>query len=329
MKKSLLALVLFIFSSPAFSQLKPLPKEIFEPPVSDYPSNQYGKVAVVQWAPSLPTPLGVNKAQAENYKQGNRQILEAYIREAASKGAKLIITPEFAIVGYPDIPELPSEEDEFRNREDIEPYVETVPGESTAFFSKLAKELGVYIHVGFAEVGQKDDLYRNVVVVINDQGEILTKFHKINLYQGETEFLVPGLKPVYYEHPTFGKIGLAICADIYSSMPMDHYSKNKIEVIALSTSWAQWNSGMNTFVSAAKRGNFYVLAANQNFFPDSGVINPDGSLQSHIRQSDGVAYGYLPLKKVAKVQNKKTDDSGNSSYKSPPKQKKPSAKTKK
>jgi hypothetical protein len=54
---------------------------------------------------------------------------------------------------------------------------------------------------------------------------------------------------------------------------------------------------MSAFQSGARRVGAYVLAANQHYFPDSGVINRDGTKQSHIRQTKGIAYGYLPRTK--------------------------------
>jgi hypothetical protein len=90
---------------------------------------------------------------------------------------------------------------------------------------------------------------------------------------------------------------MIICADVYSSSPMEQYA-GQVDALALSTSWAAMNSGMSSFRSGARRTRAYVLAANQTYFPDSGVINPDGTDQSHIRQSTGVAYGYLPYSRA-------------------------------
>ncbi len=280
----------------ASEKVKPI-KEVREP-APPKKSGEYDKVAVVQWAPSMSAPIGVTKQEAEEFKQGNRETLAEYIREAAANGAKLVVTPEFAVLGYPDIPELPDEEDEYRNHDDIRPYVEKVPGgESTKFFSKLAKELGVYLHIGFAEVegDPKNNKFYNVVVAIDDKGKVIGKYHKINLFELENEFLLPGEDIFTYDSP-WGKMGIIVCADVYSSFPMDEYKRVGVDVLALSTSWAQMNSGMGMFKDGAKRVGAYMLAANQNYFPDSGVINPDGTNQSHIRQSDGVAYGYLPRK---------------------------------
>jgi predicted amidohydrolase len=154
-----------------------------------------------------------------------------------------------------------------------------------------------YLHVGFAQVvgDPRNNKFYNFVVVIDPKGKNVGKYHKINLFELENEFLQPGKEIFTYDSP-WGKIGVIVCADVYSGFPMDDYKSAGVDVLALSTSWAQMNTGMNSFTAGAERVGAYLLAANQNYFPDSGVINPDGSKQSHIRQSDGVAYGYLPRK---------------------------------
>jgi predicted amidohydrolase len=116
----------------------------------------------------------------------------------------------------------------------------------------------------------------------------------MNLYQLENQFLSAGTEPVTFESP-FGKIGLLICADVYSFQPLEAYRRAGVKVLSLSTSWAQMNTGMGYFKRAAQQLGAYLLAANQPYYPDSGVVNPDGSNQSHIRQTTtGIAYGYLP-----------------------------------
>lgn len=275
-------------------KLKPI-KEVFEPTAPRDLKN-FMKVAVVQWAPYGSADINATPEEAEAYKQENREALAEYIREAAKNGAKMVITPEFGIVGYPDIPNVPDEDDNFRNRKDIAPFVEKADGPTAKYFSALAKELKVYIHVGFAEVDPKTDKYYNTAIAVDPKGKIVAKFRKANLYKTEEDFLEHGTKISTYTSPV-GKVGLIICADVYSSFPMNDYANAKVDVLALSTSWAQMNTGMSHFVSGAKWVRSYLLAANQRYFPDSGVINPDGKKQSHIRQSVGVAYGYIPLKK--------------------------------
>jgi predicted amidohydrolase len=292
-----LAISTMAFTSFANAKIEPI-TETFEPPAADYPLDKWGKVAVVQWAMSdsiLPGPQATPE-YAEGIKQGARLMLEKYIREAAANGAKLVITPEFGILGYPDIPDKPPEEDEFQSPTEIAPYVESIPGGTTSkFFSALAKELKIYLHVGLAEVDLGSNKYYNTVVAFNPDGDIVAKYHKANLFELESQFLTPGTDPGFYDSP-WGKIGIVICADIYGNFPMNIYRLLNFPVLAMSTSWSSPNSGMDAFIKGARQNGSYLLAANQNYFPDSGVVNPDGTVQSHIRQSDGVAYGYLPYK---------------------------------
>jgi predicted amidohydrolase len=270
--------------------LEPI-QEIIEPK-GIFPPERFGKVAVVAWNRTEPTPIEVAQEVADAFKQETRKQLETLIRQAAEKGAELIVTPEFGLVGYPDIPELPSEEDEFRSPEDIRPYVETVPGPSTEYFGRIAQELRVTLQIGLAEVDPKNGRYYNVAVALGPQGQLLAKYRKIELYQGEKHFLYPGSGISTYPSP-FGKVGMIICADVYSGNPMNQYRSSGVELMALSTSWAQWNTGMQHFQSGARWVRTPLLAANQMYFPDTGVINADGRNQSHIRQTSGIAYGYL------------------------------------
>lgn len=290
MKKTSWIFGVVIFGRLLYGDLIPI-QEIFEPSGS-FEQDKYGKVAVLAWNQSQPTPLGVSKSEAEKFKQRNREILADYVREAVEKGAELVLTPEFSIVGYPSHEGIPAEEDNFQNRGEVAPYVESIPGPSIRYFSNLAKELKIYLHIGFAEVDSRTKKYFNTVVALDPQGKIVAKYRKIHLFKVETKFLDEGDKPVTYQSP-FGKIGIVICSDIYSPFPMDDYKKMKLGILALSTSWAQWNTGMSSFKAGAKWVNAYVLASNQMYFPDSGVINPDGTNQSHLRQSSGLAYGYV------------------------------------
>jgi predicted amidohydrolase len=295
-KPALVCFGLLAFALPALSHgedMQPI-QEVFEP-AGNFDPHAYGKVAVVQWNRSDSTPLGVTPDQAEAFKMESRKQLERYVREAASKGAEWVITPEFSIVGYPEIPDMPPEEMDFRNPDDIRPYVESVPGPSTDYFGKIAAQLHIYLNIGLAEADPVTHAFYNTVVVLGPKGQIVAKYRKINLFELENKFLSAGSELTTFDSP-FGKVGIIICADVYSSFPMEQYREAKLDVLQLSTSWARMNSGMPAFQSGATRVHAYLLAANQHYFPDSGVVNPDGSLQSHIRQSKGVAYGYLPRK---------------------------------
>jgi predicted amidohydrolase len=279
------ALVAQLPTANAATAVQPI-EEIFTP-VQTYDPTVYGKVAVLQWNPPGSTPLGVSDEAAENYKQKNREALAAFIRQAAQNGARLVVTSELVIDGYPY--------EDYQTRADLTAYVETIPGPSTAYFSQLARELKIWIHVGLAEVDRSTSKFYNAAVVLSPEGTIVAHYRKRNLFKEESNYFTPGNSIATYQSE-FGKIGVLICADVYSLIVIPQYKLAGVDVLSMGASWVEPNTGMGYFGRAAEIVGSFFLAANQMYAPDSGVINPDGSLQSHIRQSSGLAYGYLPLK---------------------------------
>lgn len=271
--------------------VEPIP-EFTEPAIKPDPT-LYGKIAVLQWAPPV-SPIGITAEQAQQIKMRNSEYLVYFIDQAIANGAVMVVTSEMGVVGYPDIPELPSADDNFRNREDIWPYLEAVPnGPTTKYFSEIAKNRHIYIQFALAEYDAETDRLYNTAVLVDNEGRFVGKHRKQQLFELENNYFTPGTDFNVFQTP-FGPMGLLICADVYNSQLLSFYRSKGVKVLSLSTSWAQYNTGMLYFRRAAGTVGAHLLAANQPYFPDSGVVNPDGSLQSHIRQTDGLAYGYLP-----------------------------------
>jgi predicted amidohydrolase len=251
------------------------------------------KVAVVSFSPPQDAPVNVSQSVINRYKDETAGALEAHIRTAASNGARLIVTPEFGTVGYPATPGLPPEEQEFQNRDEIQPYVETMSGKTVKRFGSLANELNVWLVIGFAEHETSTDRYFNTLVGFNPEGKVVRKYRKIHLFEGETKFLSAGDSRSYFD-TEFGRVGMFTCYDIHFGNPAgDLVSKDHAEIIAFGTSWVGKN-GMSVFRQFAESHHVYMLAANHTYFPDSGVISPDGEIQSHT-QADGPVYGYVEI----------------------------------
>lgn len=88
-----------------------------------------------------------------------------------------------------------------------------IPGEYSDMICGWAKEFGIYICVGLTERRPDNKLY-NTALLINDEGEILIKYHKINLISVEQPYYEVGDVLKVVDSP-WGKIGLNICADNY------------------------------------------------------------------------------------------------------------------
>jgi agmatine deiminase len=127
------------------------------------------------------------------------------VKEAAAAGADIICLPEL-----------------FRTRyfprhigTDAFSLAETVPGESTILFSKLAKEHEVVIIVPVYEKAH-DGRYYNSAVVINADGAISTPYHKNHIPQDpgffEKGYFYPG-NSYQVVATQFGRIAVLICYD--------------------------------------------------------------------------------------------------------------------
>lgn len=272
-------------------------------PRGKFSEKEFVKVAAIAFTPPGSAPVDVSQREVDQFKRRSADLMEEHIRDAAKNGARFVVTPEFGIIGYPDIPGLSDEEDEFQSREQIRPYVEPINGPTVRRFSTLAKELNIYLIIGIAEVSGRS--YYNTLVAIGPNGRTLETYRKINLFEGETNFLSAGNRRVTFD-TEFGRIGMMTCYDIHFDNPAtEMITRDHANVIAFATSWVG-RGGMHEFQSFARDNEVYFVAANHTYFPDSGIINPDGTAQSHLHSGDGPVYGYLPLTKTKKSSVRET-----------------------
>ncbi|MFZ4713394.1 MAG: carbon-nitrogen hydrolase family protein [Bacteriovoracaceae bacterium] len=272
--------------APVKEPMKPI-KEVVEPE-GNFPKEQFLKIAVI----SSKQKRGVtvtDKAQVQKYKEDNIKELESYIRKASDNKANFIMAPEYAIAGYPN-----NDTYEYKTKDDAKYMVESVPGATTEFFSRLAVELQVYLSINMLENDAATGKFYNSQVVIDPSGKIIAKHRKYNLYQTESQFLTSGDENGTIVNTPWGRVGFLICADTYQILLLHKYL-GKVDHLFVSASWTQNNAWKYFTATAALTKTNYVVS-NQHFNPDSGVINADGTEQSHIRQTEGIAYGYLKYK---------------------------------
>src|SRR4051794_27826899 len=134
------SLALFILAATALSAIAADPTP---------PRPKSARVAAIQCSSDL------GKVAANTTK------LTSLIKEAAAKGAKIVVLPEAAITGYLSqdlktnwhIADRPIEP-VFASL-DPAPFAEPVPGPSTKHFCALAKDLGIYLTIPLVEVDLK------------------------------------------------------------------------------------------------------------------------------------------------------------------------------
>ena len=128
------------------------------------------------------------------------------IREAASRGAKLILLPELHLGPY------------FCQVENTEYFdlAEPIPGPTTETLGQIAKELGVVIVASLFE-RRAPGLYHNTAVVLEQDGHLAGKYRKMHIPDDpgyyEKFYFTPGdigFKPI---ETSVGKLGVLVCWD--------------------------------------------------------------------------------------------------------------------
>ena len=138
--------------------------------------------------------------------EANRQKLSHCIREAAAKGAELVVLQELHDTLY------------FCQTEDTSHFnlAEPIPGPATRFYSSLAKECGIVLVASLFEK-RTTGLYHNTAVVFEHDGSIAGKYRKMHIPDDpayyEKFYFAPGDLGFHPIDTSVGKLGVQVCWD--------------------------------------------------------------------------------------------------------------------
>ncbi len=136
----------------------------------------------------------------------NKQRLAEGIIDLAHRGAELIVLQELHNSLY------------FCQVEDIDLFdlAEPIPGPSTDFYGKLAKDFGVVIVTSLFE-RRAPGLYHNTAVVMEKDGSIAGKYRKMHIPDDpayyEKFYFTPGDLGFHPIQTSVGKLGVLVCWD--------------------------------------------------------------------------------------------------------------------
>lgn len=264
----------------------------------------YGKIGGAE----MP-PIPKYKVAAINFnptmfdKENNINKLLKLTEEAAANNAKLIVLPEMGTTGYC-----------WYSREEIKPFVETIPGPTTDAFVEISKKRNCWIVVGMPEVDEKTDIYYNSTALIGPEGVIGTH-RKSHLYISEPKWAKQGdLDHQVYETP-IGNIGMLICMDIHFIETARIEGLRSADIICHCSNWLAEKTPAPYWITRAFDNGCYVIEGNrwgwERTVQASGgscIIEPDGTIQSYVDEGDVICYGEVD---IAKARTKNFEDGGN------------------
>ena len=147
----------------------------------------------------------IQSAVSDDIKVNLQQTLRM-VEKAAKKGAQIICLQELYNARY-----FPQKENDA-----AEKFAETIPGESTDAFSKLAKKYKIVIIVPLFEK-HPNGKYYNSAVVIDSDGKLMDTYHKVHVPQDplfyEKNYFEAGDLGYKVYKTTYANIGVLICYD--------------------------------------------------------------------------------------------------------------------
>lgn len=150
--------------------------------------------------------VGLIQLSCTGNPEENMKLTLAKVREAAAKGAQVVVLQElFRSLYFCDV-------EDYANFK----LAESIPGPSTDVISSLAKELEVVIVASLFEK-RAEGLYHNTTAVLDADGAYLGKYRKMHIPDDpgyyEKFYFTPGDLGYKVFNTRFGKIGVLICWD--------------------------------------------------------------------------------------------------------------------
>jgi predicted amidohydrolase len=232
---------------------------------------------------------------------------EALVRDAASRGARLVVLPEvFAWRG-------PATEEAAM--------AEAIPGPTTARLGALARELGLWLVAGsLHERAAGEPRVFNTSCLFDPRGEIVARYRKIHLFDvdlagrvavRESATRAPGGEAVTAA-TELGTLGLSVCYDVRFPELYRRLSRAGADVLLVPSAFtfptgaAHWEVLLR---ARAVENQCYVIAADQagtspqGFadWGDSMLVDPWGRVLARAGDGEGVVVAEIDLDYLARV----------------------------
>jgi predicted amidohydrolase len=226
-------------------------------------------------------------------KKENLQAIQRKAGELSKRGVDIACFPELATTGYA------LDEKWFK-------FSETVPGPSSQAIGKTAREHGMYLIVGIAELdGDRKRIYDSAMLFAPD-GEVSGVYRKVHLWAAERTYFTPGDRfPIF--KTKFGNVGIGICYDIEFPEPARIMAIAGAELIFFPSAEPAWMRRHIDIYAQSRAAENCVFVAFSNrsgregklvYLGKSQIVSPSCKVLARVRGRSGFAISKIDFREL-------------------------------
>jgi predicted amidohydrolase len=246
------------------------------------------------------TPIAVAQFAPTADESANLQLIEKLIVTAATRGAKLVVFPEYSSYFVDPFDASLAE------------HAQDLDGPFTSALTTLAAQHGVHIVAGLLETGHADPRVRNTVVAVGPSG-VVASYRKLHLYdafgQRESDWVQPGDISSAETFDLDGlRFGLMTCYDLRFPEVSRVLADAGCDVVLVPSEWVRGplkEHHWRTLVHArAIENTLFVVAADHP--PPLGIglsmiVDPAGVELASVGTTTDIAVAHLDRDAIARV----------------------------
>ncbi|WP_395640383.1 carbon-nitrogen hydrolase family protein [Pseudolysinimonas sp.] len=254
-------------------------------------------------SPTAPTAIAVAQFAPGDDEAANLVVIRRLAQDAAARGARLVVFPEYSAYFTPDLgPDWPE-------------HAQPVDGAFVTALAGIATELGIHLVAGMIEQVPGDDArVSNTLVALDPAGAVVAIYRKMHLYDAfgmrESDRIVAG--SVDAEPSTFAfdgfTVGLQTCYDVRFPEVTRRLVDAGADLVLLPSEWVRGplkESHWRTLVTARAIENTVYVAAADHAPPigagNSMVVDPMGVELVTVGESTEVGVAWISPARVAEV----------------------------
>jgi len=257
--------------------------------------------------PSGPVAIAVAQFAPGDDEPANLDAIRRLAEDAASRGALLVVFPEYSSYFTPAL------------GTDWPEHAQSLHGPFVRALAEIAAELGIHLVAGMIElVPGQDERVANTLVAVDASGEVVAHYRKMHLYDAfgmrESDRIVAGNVWAEGDAPTFPwggfTVGLQTCYDVRFPEVTRRLVDAGADLVLLPSEWVRGplkEHHWRTLITArAIENTVYVVAADHAPPVGAGnsmVVDPMGVELVTVGETTDVAVAWISPARVAEVRH--------------------------